>query len=345
MKEYAKPKSKGRKNTNEHLIFSHLYNENVERDMVIYSKTKKSGDYLTKFLELLNGYYGELLEKSKKTHEEIEELPFIIKSLMRDYKPEYELNGYFYLKKNLELYYDLYDKNRYFDKAEEYAMVKYIEAKDDSKKQNYIYNKFLKNAFYKLTENIINTYKLYSDEMSYEDLHSTCLSFVHEQLYKFDVTRGSKAYSYYGTTIKHYLIGLRKKEKKKRDVIHSFENYHSLEEDERYVYHDTHMYESNITLNFFKEIPDIIKNHIIDNDNVNEVLVGRAIIEIFSNWEELFTDGSKKFHRNQYIQLVKELTGLNTKEVRNAMNTYKSLYISSKQKQINSEYNEFEGMI
>ena len=59
-----------------------------------------------------------------------------------------------------------------------------------------------------MVESIIRRYKLYRKGYEYEDLHADALSFLMMKANKFDTTAGKKAYSYYGTIIKHYLLGL-----------------------------------------------------------------------------------------------------------------------------------------
>ena len=66
--------------------------------------------------------------------------------------------------------------------------------------------------------------------------------------------------------------------------------------------------------------------------NKNEVMVGKALTEILESWDDLFTDlGSNKFNKSSILLYIKDVTNLPTKDVRNAMRKYKSLYFKTKE--------------
>ena len=70
----------------------------------------------------------------------------------------------------------------------------------------YIKKKFIIPSF-KLTENIIHTFKFYHTEVSnLEHLQHEIITFLLSKIHLFDPTRGAKAYSYFGTIVKRWLI-------------------------------------------------------------------------------------------------------------------------------------------
>lgn len=94
----------------------------------------------------------------------------------------------------------------YFTKETEDAIVLY-NSSSDSYYKNKIYNEKIRYAFFKLTENIIHTYKFYyTEETSIEDLQHEVTTFLLSKIHLFDVSKGAKAYSYFGTIAKRYLI-------------------------------------------------------------------------------------------------------------------------------------------
>ena len=94
----------------------------------------------------------------------------------------------------------------YFTKQTEEAIVAYNNTQD-KQHRNHIYNTQIKYAFFKLTENIIHTYKFYHTECdSVEDLQHEVTSFLISKLHLFNPEKGAKAYSYFGTVAKRYLI-------------------------------------------------------------------------------------------------------------------------------------------
>ena len=65
--------------------------------------------------------------------------------------------------------------------------------------------------------------------------------------------------------------------------------------------------------------------------NENEILVGKAIVGIMNNWEELFSNlGSNKFNKSSILLYLKEVTNLPTKEITRAMRKYKAVYGKTK---------------
>ena len=105
-------------------------------------------------------------------------------------------------------------KNVYFTEETEKAILEYRMCQDRDQR-NKIYNERIHNAFYKLCENIIHTFKFYHlDTDSVEDLKYEVVSFLLQKLDLYEQSKG-KAYSYFGTIAKHYLIVYNQKNYKK----------------------------------------------------------------------------------------------------------------------------------
>ena len=122
---------------------------------------------------------------------------------------------------------------QYFTQATEDAIVEYNKATTFEEK-NKIYHERIHYAFFKLTENIIHTFKFYYTEVSnIEDLQFEVISFLLSKIHLFNPERGAKAYSYFGTIAKRYLILSNQKNYKKRIDTAPIE---TLEEDERHSY-------------------------------------------------------------------------------------------------------------
>jgi hypothetical protein len=93
----------------------------------------------------------------------------------------------------------------YFYKREEDAVLAYLSAQTAEEK-NEIYNTVLRPAFEKMAESIIRRYKLFIPNETFEDTFNDTLSFLITKMNKFESGK-FKAYSYYGTICKNYLIG------------------------------------------------------------------------------------------------------------------------------------------
>ena len=104
----------------------------------------------------------------------------------------------------------------YFTQETEDAIVLYNGTSDTDVKSR-IYQNDIHYPFFKLTENIIHTFKFYYTEVDeIEHLQHEVICFLLSKIHLFDVTRGAKAYSYFGTIAKRYLILQNQKNYKKR---------------------------------------------------------------------------------------------------------------------------------
>ena len=114
-------------------------------------------------------------------------------------------------------------KANYFTKETEEYIVKYNNSTDPDYRAK-IFTDHIYLPFYKLAENIIHTFKFYyTDVEKIEDLkHELVSLLLEEKIMKFDPTNGAKAYSYFGTIVKRWLINYNNKNYKRLKQIGSF---------------------------------------------------------------------------------------------------------------------------
>lgn len=114
-------------------------------------------------------------------------------------------------------------KANYFTRETEDYIVKYNTSEDNSYR-NQIFTEHIYLPFYKLAENIIHTFKFYyTDVDQIEDLkHEIVSMLLEEKIMKFDPTNGAKAYSYFGTIVKRWLINYNNKNYKKLKQVGQF---------------------------------------------------------------------------------------------------------------------------
>jgi len=120
-------------------------------------------------------------------------------------------------------------KANYFTKETEEAINRY-NATDDPELRAQIFTEEIYYPFYKLAENIIHTFKFYyTDVDNLEDLkHEIVTVLLEEKIDKFDPTNGAKAFSYFGTIVKRWLINYNNKnykQLKKRGTFEEFDDY------------------------------------------------------------------------------------------------------------------------
>jgi len=120
-------------------------------------------------------------------------------------------------------------KANYFTKETEEAINRYNRS-DDPELRAQIFTDEIYYPFYKLAENIIHTFKFYyTDVDNLEDLkHEIVTVLLEEKIDKFDPTNGAKAFSYFGTIVKRWLINYNNKnykQLKKRGTFEEFDDY------------------------------------------------------------------------------------------------------------------------
>jgi hypothetical protein len=207
-------------------------------------------------------------------------------------------------------------------------LLKWSGSTEEEFLRNKIYRDSLKGPLDKMIESIIRTYKLYSKNMEFEDLHTDTLSFLMLKFYKFKPSKGKKSYSYYGTVCKHYLLGKLMKDDKKIKSLIPYEDISSqIEEDEKHSYL---LEDTNKELNdFIKSVSEGIKEELSEKVlSDNEIRVGNSLVYILDNWENLLDDDTsgKKYNKNLILLYMREMTQLSTKDIRNAMKRYKVIY-------------------
>ena len=153
-------------------------------------------------------------------------------------------------------------KRRYFTKTTEEAIVKYNNSTDEEERSR-LYAEFIHWPFYKLTENIIHTFKFYYTDGvdNLEDLQHEIMVFLLSKIHLFDSSKGAKAYSYFGTIVKRWLIVYNQKNYKKQInniPIADLSNYSNL---------NTSDPDFIIPKRMDKEVNNIIENEDFDKED------------------------------------------------------------------------------
>ncbi len=224
----------------------------------------------------------------------------------------------------------------YFDVREENAVRMFLTASTFDEK-NKIYNEYLRYPLDKMISSIIRRYKLYRKDMDFIEVHTDTHSFLMTKIDKFSPSKEKKAYSYFGTICKNYLMGQILKDQKEQNRKISYEDISSdLENDSKMVYYmDIEPIEE---VNIIPILQDSIKETLESGDlNENEIKLGIALNDIFENYETIFpaTDNNK-FNKNVILLSLREMTNMSTKEIRASIKKYKKLYIGL----LDSEDNE-----
>ena len=223
----------------------------------------------------------------------------------------------------------------YFDVREEMAVVRFLQT-ECPHERNKIYNEFLLKPLDKMISSIIRRYKLYRKDMDFTEIHTDTHSFLITKIDKFKPSKEKKAYSYFGTICKNYLMGQIIKDQKETNRKISYEDISSsLENDEGFAYYieNDSLDSEKIIYHFLIKLELFIKN---ENLSENEVKLGQALYDLFDNYENIFVgNDNNKFNKNIILLSLREMTNLSTKEIRGSMRKYKNMYYTLIQNMVN----------
>ena len=215
---------------------------------------------------------------------------------------------------------------QYFGPPQEQAVRTFLTATTWDEK-NTVYNDFLRDPLIKMIDSIIRRYRLYRPNMEFSDIHTDTLSFLVTKMDKFKPAKEKKAYSYFGTICKNYLMGQIMKDNRDKNRQISYEDIsYSIEQDEKHSYS---MFNDSLQVEVvMARLLVELKKFIADNRlNINEEKIGYCLVDVFENYETIFIAGKgNKFNKNVILYQLREMSGLTTKEIRSAIKPYKNLY-------------------
>jgi hypothetical protein len=214
----------------------------------------------------------------------------------------------------------------YFDVREEMAVIRFLSASTFEEK-NQIYTDYLRKPLDKMISSIIRRYKLYRKDMDFNEIHIDTHSFLMTKIDKFKPAKEKKAYSYFGTICKNYLMGQIIKDQKDMNRKISYEDISTdLENNPDFSYsiENDSLDSEMIIKNFVSQIEALMDDKTL---NENELKLGQALYEIFQNYDDIFIGTSNnKFNKNIILLSLREMTNLSTKEIRSSMKKYKVIY-------------------
>jgi hypothetical protein len=207
----------------------------------------------------------------------------------------------------------------YFTLDTQAAILRYRTEKSQAKR-NQIFNDEIYFAFYKLAENIIHTFKFYYTEVdNINELKHEVIAFLLEKLHLYDETKG-KAYSYFGTIAKRYLI------------VYNNKNYQRLkgkatveEVDEDKTITNSLINEKNDLgddVNFFDTFVNYVDENLLEIfPKPQEARVGDAILALCKRRENI-----EIFNKKALFIYIKEITDAPTPTITKVIKVLKGIY-------------------
>jgi len=218
--------------------------------------------------------------------------------------------------------------NIYFTQETEDAIIEYLSL-TDQKKRNEVFNEKINYAFHKLAENIIHTFKFYYTEVdTIPELQHEVVAFLLEKLHLYKQSKG-KAFSYFGTITKRYLILYNNANYKK---LKDRAPVDAVDEDKTILIDLVNINEKT----YIDKTPSFLKQYVIYVDSKlftlfpkhKDAQIADAIMELFRKNENI--DIFKK--KALYIY-IKEITDASTPQITKIIKRLKLIYIR--------KYNEY----
>jgi len=213
-------------------------------------------------------------------------------------------------------------KNYYFTQDHEDAIIEYC-AIQCSRRRTELYIEWIGPALSEMVDKIVFTYK-FTNLPNIDSLRDECKIWLMTILDKYDHTKGSKAFSYFSVITKNWFIHKVKRQQKRNkreldigNIPKSFEEEY-LSTTKSYV--SDRLEEEFWTL-FHKELKSWDSSQMKEND----LKVYKAINILFDSKEDI-----EIFNKKAIYLYLREITGLNTKQIVNSLKKFRKKYYTFK---------------
>jgi hypothetical protein len=212
-------------------------------------------------------------------------------------------------------------KNNYFTKVHEEAIVKYALSPSRQEKST-LYIKLIQPAFDEMVNKIIFTYK-FNNLPNIDYLRDDCKIWLTTILDKYDPKKGSKAFSYFSVVTKNWFIHKVKKNSKQLRREVSYENLvQSGGSDSLGTSSGAPGYlDQREEAEFWLCLLQQVDKWDTGNLKPNEKAVLEAVKVLLHNIDDI-----EIFNKKAVYLYLRELTGLNTKQVVNNLNKLREKY-------------------
>ena len=220
-------------------------------------------------------------------------------------------------------------KNHYFTQVHEDAIVKYA-LTNDRELRSKLYEEYIQPAFDDMVDKIIYTYR-FTTLPNIDYLRADCKVWLTTILNKYDPNKGSKAFSYFSVVTKNWFIHKVKRTKKRLQTEVFMEDVLN-ELDENLISEDPSYFDKRSEMEFWISLNSEIEtwDSFMIKENEKKVLMAVRILLDSADQIEIF-------NKKAIYLYLREITGLNTKQVVNNLNKLRKRYRTFKTKWENSE--------
>jgi len=209
-------------------------------------------------------------------------------------------------------------KNHYFTSEHEEAIIRYS-ATSNQRERTELYVEYIRPAFNEMVDKIVFTYK-FTNLPNIDYLRDECKIWLMTILDKYDPGKGSKAFSYFSVITKNWFIHKVKQQQKRNKREVAFEKIPKSYEEEFLSTSESYLsnrVEEEFWNSFYTELkswdPSIMKE--------NDLKVYQAINILFESKEEIDI-----FNKKAIYLYLREITGLNTKQIVNSLKKFRKKY-------------------
>ena len=220
-------------------------------------------------------------------------------------------------------------KNHYFTKDHENAIIRYSNT-NCKRERTELYIKWIQPAFNEMVDKIVFTYK-FTNLPNIDYLRDECKIWLMTILDKFDPSKGSKAFSYFSVITKNWFIHKVKKQQKRNRREIDYDNI-SKSYEEEYLSTNESYISNREEEEFWDRFYGEIKSWDTSQMKENDLKVYKAIIVLFESKEDI-----EIFNKKAIYLYLREITGLNTKQIVNSLKKFRKKYSQFKESWENGE--------
>ena len=206
----------------------------------------------------------------------------------------------------------------YFTQVHEDAIVNYCSIECFKTKEK-LYRDLIQPVFSQMVDKIVFTYH-FTSLPDVDDLRDECKVYLTTILGKFDPAKGSKAFSYFSVVTKNWFIHKVKKHKRKleREVPLAIAE---LDPDMHFVDKDESYQDKKMRREMIVNLRNEMASWEVDFQKEKEKKVYDAVIMLFDSAEEI-----EIFNKKAIYLYLRELTGMNTKQIVSQLNKMRKKY-------------------
>ena len=206
----------------------------------------------------------------------------------------------------------------YFTQEHENAILKFCTSENREEKEK-LYIDLIQPAFNQMVDKIVFSYK-FTNLPNIDELRMECKVWLTTILDKYDPTRGSKAFSYFSVITKNWFIHKVKRNTRRLQREVPYEEA-ELELETNFVDPGDQYYQERIAKEFWSNLWEEIESWNVDFEKEAEKKVYEAVKIVLSSVDDI-----EIFNKKAVYLYLRELTGMNTKQIVSHLNKMRAKY-------------------